>query len=89
MQRAQQLIANAKRSVASATDAVTAQLVSATAKQILHLKKTIAAQTDLMAKHCALPEVDLLKTFIGIGDSSAIGLMLEIQSVARFKTVKK
>ncbi len=89
MQRAQQLIANAKRSVASATDAVTAQLVSATAKQILHLKKTIAAQTDLMAKHCALPEVDLLKTFIGIGDASAIGLMLEIQSVARFKTVKK
>jgi transposase len=89
MQRAQQLIANAKRSVASATDAVTAQLVSATAKQILHSKKTIAAQTDLMAKHCALPEVDLLKTFIGIGDASAIGLMLEIQSVARFKTVKK
>ena len=89
MQRAQQLIANAKRSVASATDAVTAQLVSATAEQILHLKKTIAAQTDLMADQCALPEVDLLKTFVGIGDASAIGLMLEIQSVARFKTVKK
>jgi len=89
MQRAQLLIANAKRSVASSIDAVSAQLVSATAEQILHLKKTIAAQTDLMAAQCDLPEVDLLKTFVGIGDVSAIGLILEIESVARFKTAKK
>lgn len=89
MQRAQQLIANAKRSVASATDAVSAQLISATAKQILHLKDTIAAQNNLMASQCAVPEVALLKTFVGISDTSAIGLMLEIQSVARFKAAKK
>lgn len=87
--RAQQLIANAKRSVASATDKVSAQLVSATAKQVMHLKKTIAVQTDLMVNSCDLPEVALLKTFVGIGDKSAIGLLLEIESVARFKTVKK
>lgn len=89
MQRAQQLIADAKRSVASATDPVTAQLVSATAGQVLHLKKTIASQTDMMAAQCDLPEVQQLKTFPGIGDTSAIGLMIEIQSAARFKTVKK
>lgn len=89
IQRAQQLIANAQRSVASATDAVSAQLISATVKQILHLKDTIAAQKNLMARQCTVPEVELLKTFVGISDSSAIGLMLEIQSVARFKTVKK
>ena len=89
MQRAQQLIADAKRSVASATDPVTAQLVSATAGQVLHLKKTIATQTDVMAAQCDLPEVQLLKTFPGIGDTSAIGLMIELQSAARFKTVKK
>lgn len=89
MQRAQQLVANAKRSVASASDEVSGQLVSATAQQILHLKKTIATQTDLMVDACALPEVALLKTFVGIGDKSAIGLLLEIESVARFKTVKK
>jgi len=89
MQRAQQLVANAKRSVASATDEVSRQLVSDTAQQILHLKKTIATQTDLMIDACDLPEVALLKTFVGIGDKSAIGLLLEIESVARFKTVKK
>ena len=87
--RAKQLIAGAKLSVASATDPVTAQLVTATAQQILQLKKTIAAQIDLMAAHCDVPEVKLLKTFTGIGDISAIGLILEIQSVARFKNVKK
>ena len=89
MQRAQQLIAGAKRSVASATDPVTAQLVSATAAQVLQLKKTIATQTDVMTAQCDLPEVQLLKSFPGIGDTSAIGLMIELQSVARFKNVKK
>jgi transposase len=87
--RAQQLIDGAKRSVASATDPVTAQLIAATVTQIVHLKKTIATQSVLMNAQCDLPEVKLLKTFPGIGDSSAIGLILEIQSVARFKTVKK
>ena len=89
MQRAQQLIASAKCSVASATDEVSAQLVSATAGQILHLNKTIAAQTQLMVNQCDLPEVATLKTFVGIGDRSAIGLMIELQSVARFKSAKK
>ena len=89
MQRAQKLIANAKHSVASATDEISAQLVSATAQQVLHLKDTIAAQTDLMVSACNLPEVALLKTLVGIGDKSAIGLMLEIESVARFKSAKK
>jgi hypothetical protein len=87
--RAKQLIDDAKYSVASATDPVTAQLVTATASQIQHLKKTIAVQTDLMATQCDVPEVKLLKTFVGIGDVSAIGLIIELQSVARFKTAKK
>jgi hypothetical protein len=87
--RARQLIAGAKQSVASATDSVTAQLITATVGQIQNLKKTIATQNELIAAHCDVPEVQLLKTFVGIGDISAIGLILEIQSVARFKTVKK
>jgi len=87
--KAKALVLNAKKSVASATDEVTQQLVAATVKQILHLKETIKAQTAIMARACAVPEVELLKTFIGISDSSSIGLMLNIQSVKRFKTVKK
>ncbi|MCK5784574.1 MAG: IS110 family transposase [Desulfobacterales bacterium] len=89
LDRAQQLINGAKQSVASATDSITAQLITATTDHILNLKKTISTQTDSMIAQCDVPEVKLLKTFIGIGDSSAVGLMLEIQSIARFKTAKK
>jgi len=87
--RAQELVDNAKNSVASATDKITQQIVVATVKQIMHLKNIIQTQTAIMAKECSVPEVELLKTFGGISDFSAIGLMLEIQSVKRFQTVKK
>ena len=86
---AQQLIANAKHSVASATDRVTEQLIEATARQLLHLKKTITEQTKLMAHQCKVPEIELLKTFPGISDLSAIGLVIEIQTIKRFATSKK
>ena len=89
IERAQTLITAAKNSVASSVDDVSAQLIIATAMQILHLKKTIAVQTDLMAAQCDLPEVRLLKTFIGIGDTLSIGLMIEIQNITRFKAAKK
>lgn len=87
--RANNLVVEAKSSVASTTDAVTGQLISATVGQILHLKETIKLQTEIMARECTLSEVVLLKTFLGIGNYSAIGLMLEIQTVERFSTVKK
>jgi transposase len=88
-ERAQELAISAKRSVASASDRITEKLVAATVKQILNLKKTIDEQAELMVKECSMPEVDILKTFTGINDSSAIGLILEIQAIERFKTVKK
>ena len=87
--RAKELIAGAKTSVASAADSITGQLISATVSQIMQLKKTIKAQTKIIAEECTIAEVELLKTFTGIGDYSAIGLMLEIQAVERFPTVKK
>ncbi len=87
--RARELITNAKKSIASATDKTTAQLIIVTVKQILHLKEIIKSQTKIMAKECSVPGVDLLKSFIGIGDFSAIGLLLEIQNVERFSSVKK
>ena len=87
--KAQQLIASAKRSVALATDATTEQLIVATARQILHLKKTIADQTHRMFAECSIPEIELIKTFPGISDLSAVGLLIEIQTVKRFANVKK
>ena len=89
VERAQKLIAAAKDSVASSDDEVSAQLIISMATQIQHLRKHIDAQNKLMAKQCDLPEVQLLTTFVGIGDILSIGLMIEIQSIARFKTVKQ
>lgn len=87
-EKAQALIAKAKQSVASATDLTTQQLVVATVQQILHLRKTITGQTDLMLQECSIPEIELLKTFPGISDASAVGLMIEIQTVKRFASAK-
>jgi transposase len=87
--RAQRLIAQAKDSVASTTDPVTQQLIKDTARQILRLKQTIATQKLRMAKQCQVPEIKLLKSFIGISDWSAIGLLIEIQTIKRFASAKK
>ena len=89
IEKAQELIATAKHSVASTTDLTTQRLVIATVQQILHLRKTIAGQTDLMLQECSIPEVELLKTFPGISDASAIGLIIEIQTIKRFASAKK
>jgi transposase len=87
--RAQQLIAEAKSSVASATDPAIQQLIIATTRQILHMRKTIADQTKQLVDQCNLPEVELLKSFPGISNASAVGLLIEIQTVTRFANVKK
>lgn len=53
------------------------------------MNKTIDAQTRRMIEACAMPEVELLATFAGINNKSAIGLMIEIQTVERFANAKK
>jgi transposase len=88
-QRATALIQAAKQSVASAGDETAAEIIQSTANQIRQLTKTIAAQEKRLAQMCAVPEVPLLKTFAGISDTSAIGLILEIGSVERFASAKK
>ena len=88
-QKATELIQTAKKSVASATDQITAQIIKATVKQIQQLTKAIEAQEKILTETCSIPEVQLLKTFPGISDISAIGLILEIGYVERFATAKK
>lgn len=87
--KAKELIAAAKRSVASATDDITGQIIKATAQQIKQLSKTIDAQVKAMTDRCSVPEVGLLKTFSGIGSDSAVGLLLEIGFIGRFESAKK
>jgi transposase len=87
--RSVELVTNAKKSVASTPDLFTGQLVISTVRHIQQLEQSIKTQVKIIADNCSMPEIEILKSFQGIGDYSAIGLMLEIQSVARFSTVKK
>ena len=89
-ERAQALITSAKHSVASATDLVTESLLRQMTRQILHLSTLIKQQKQVLSNQVELPqEVALLKSFGSISDYTAVGLLLEIQSVERFATAKK
>jgi hypothetical protein len=86
---AKQLVENANKSVASSVDDTTAEIIKALVDQILQLRKLIYLQRKQLEKNCNLAEVELLKSFKGIGTYSAVGLMIEILSVERFSSVKK
>ena len=88
-QLAKQLIDNAKKSVASSVDDTTAEIIKALVEQIIQLRKMIDLQNKQLEKNCNIAEVELLKSFKGIGAYSAVGLMIEILSVERFSSVKK
>ena len=88
--RAKELISNAKKSVASSTEPAIAQLITDTVFQILNIETAIKKQVDLLETQGSdIQEVKLLQTFKGIGSFSAIGLYLEIGSISRFKSAKK
>lgn len=88
--RAEEIIENAKLSIASASDETTGETIVAIVKQIISLKKIITRQINLLENNVDLPrEVKLLKAFNGIGTYSAVGLMIEIISVERFQSSKK
>lgn len=87
--RAAILINRAKSSVASAADNITGELIISLVKQIISLTKLINKRSKLIADNCQLPEIELLKSFNGIGDYSAVGLILKIVSVDNFSSTKK
>ena len=86
--RALEIIERSRKSVSSASDPLTADTIKTLAFEILRLESLIDKQVKLIAKHCPLPEIDLLKSFKSIGDFSAIGLLIQIGSIKRFPTVK-
>lgn len=88
--RAAALVEGARRSVASAQGSPVEDLVREMARQVLHLGGLIKKQkTALRRQLKPFEEIELLKSFGHIGDFSAAGLLLEIQSVERFASAKK
>jgi len=88
LQRAQDLVAEAKQNIASATDRNAELLVSQIALQIKAFDQNIKSQMRLIERELICPEIEILKSFKGIDTISAIGLLLEIEAVERFSRVK-
>ena len=88
LERAKELVAEAKQNIASATDRNAEILVSQIALQIKAFDQNIKSQMRLIEQELICPEIEILKSFNGIDTVSAIGLLLEIETVERFPTVK-
>jgi transposase len=86
--RAKELVAEADQNIASATDRNAEILVSQIAMQIKLFDQNIKSQMQLIERDLTCPEIELLKSFKGISTISAIGLLLEIETIERFPTVK-
>ena len=88
--RATELVENAKNSVASGADETTKEIIISLVKQIFSLKMNIDKHLKILESNIDLPnEIEILKSFDGIGTYSAVGLMLEIGSIERFNSSKK
>ncbi len=86
--RARQLIENAKHSVASMDDALAEDSIRIIAARILDLEKLLEQQLKLLKDRFPPEDLELIKSFKSIGDSSAIGLLLEIGAIQRFPKAK-
>jgi len=83
-----ELIGNARCSVASFTSEIGERLILRVVDEIIILRKTIKETEADIIKLCDIPEVEILKTFKGIGNIWACGLLLEIERIQRFKSAK-
>lgn len=85
LERAKELVKNAKESIGAEQDEVTEIRITGLAQQILHLRRLIKAQIKAMMAFCTFPEIEIIQSFVGIGEFSAVGLMLVIDNIERFK----
>lgn len=88
-EKAKKLKQKAKKSVASASDNINAEMLKDLAKNILSYKEKIKKWEDKLISKCNLEEVRLLTTIPGIAEYTAVGLMLNMGSVEKFDHVKK
>ncbi len=88
LERAKEFVSEAKQSIASAIDKNAEMLVKQIVMQIKTYNGNIKSQIHLIEQELNCPETDILKSFIGIDTTSAIGLLLEIGTIERFPSVK-
>jgi len=88
-QKAEKLIGKAKNSVGKVNDPYMVSLVSSLAKELIHKKQIIAGQKKLFENNAKGESIELLESIKGFGTYSSAALMIEIEDVGRFSSVKK
>ncbi|MCK5056402.1 MAG: IS110 family transposase [Candidatus Aminicenantes bacterium] len=90
LERAKELISDARKCIGADQDELTGFCMKSLVGQIIHLQRSIKDQTKEMIKNCYFPEkIELLRSFKGIGEFSAVGIMLVIKNIQRFPASKK
>ena len=87
--KVESLINNANKSVASDNSQSIENIIKVTVDQILSMRKVIKEQHKILVTNFSSPEALLLDDIPSIGIESAVGLMIEIQYIERFQSVKK
>jgi transposase len=88
-EKARSILQQASQSVASATDAVSREMIKTIIEEIIHKGKLIASCKKLLIENCSLPDVELVSSIPGIGKFSAVGLVIEIGTWLRFASAPK
>lgn len=89
IKKAEDLIESAKSSVASMNDTVGGNMIKVLAHEILTREKLITEQMREIKGSLVKKQLNILNTFKGINDYSAIGLLLFIGDISRFPDVKR
>jgi transposase len=85
-QKAEKLVGAAKKDVGAHTDETAELVVMTLTEQMLHLEKVIAAvQKAIITKGRADPRMALLCSFSGIGELSAVGLLMNMPPLSATK----
>jgi len=85
-EKATELKTKAKTSVASRANDIQGFTIRPIASQVLMIKGPVREQKEYLGENCKGPEVDLLKSMIGVADYSAAAMMVEIEDIGRFAT---
>jgi transposase len=89
LEKAQKLILKSKNSIASRGEFTDGFMIENIAREIQLKQVKITSYQKHLSEQCVGVEVDLLKTVKGIGIDSAVVIMIEIETIHRFKTPKQ
>lgn len=84
--KAAQIHAKAQQSIGQDDSLFLGRTIQGLTRQIIQLNKTIKAEKVFLEKNYNSPEVELLAEIKGIGKYTAIGAMMEIEDVKKYKS---